>query len=132
MRKPKKKAFTLIEILIAISILGMVLLSIYRIVVQDTSLAISQKNKLIAISLIQNLINQMEMGEKPIEIYDHGDFKPPYSNFHYEINSENLRFKEIKELPIKHIKISVSWEEKGKKKYIEVETFIPNTPIYAR
>ena len=131
-RNNVKKGFTLIEVLIAIGILGMLLLSIYRIMLSNTSLYISEKNKLIGIMLINNLINRIEMGGKKLEMFDYGNFKSPYSSFHYEIKAGDVHFGKSEILNIKFVTIKVFWSEKGKKKEINIETYLSNSPLYSR
>lgn len=146
-----RKGFSLLEVLIAVAILAIAFLTLINFQGQ-TMFRLSRAEKLtqatflarhqMAETILQIEKEFIQQRVFPDEKSDRGDFDKPYENFKWEWNLRTVAIPtpegeeggmmgsmmrmvagQIKEM-VREVKLTVSWEELGKERKIDVTTHI--------
>jgi type II secretion system protein I len=112
----KEKGFTLLEIIIAMLILSIGLLSILEL----TTLSTQNINKVKTLNLAVHLAHsKMVEIEKGIERNTEGDFGQKYKGFKWEVD-----FYPIQDSPLQIASLKVSWKGRQKERKLELKTLM--------
>jgi len=84
-----RSGFSLLEILVALSIIAIVFLSIFKMHKQTISMNQAAKFYTIAPILAQNKIEELELRSVYESIYDSGEFGDNYSGYRYNISTDD-------------------------------------------
>ena len=111
----KRRGFALIEVLVAVTIVSIVVVSIYRGVMAG-SLAISQNAKLTrAIVIAKNMLNEYRLAGMRGTDLSHVNAEG-YEGFHYSRVTERYENPMLGALPAKKTVITVYWTSEGRER----------------
>lgn len=128
MRKPKNKGFTLLEVMLAVTILSVGLVMVVRSYVTSLQAIKISKDFLIANLLLEEKIwERQEKQTRSEEVIpeEKGEFETPFNNFSYEIS-----FTEQEDLPAEYkgtlykSTFEVSWQQRKRKHTTSSVTFL--------
>ena len=124
--------FTLLEVMVAMSIIAIALTAVLGSQSQSVSLASEAKFSTTAALLAQNKMAETEWGNRLDLSSDSGDFGDDFPDYNWEVNVEDVSM----DLPenvsnhLKEMKVTISWGEEGVYQYqLKAYRFIPETPI---
>ena len=124
--------FTLLEVMVAMSIIAIALTAVLGSQSQSVSLASEAKFSTTAALLAQNKMAETEWGNRLDLSSDSGDFGDDFPDYNWEVNVEDVSM----DLPenvsnhLKEMKVTISWGEEGVYRYqLKAYRFIPETPI---
>jgi prepilin-type N-terminal cleavage/methylation domain-containing protein len=83
------RGFTLLEVMVALCILAIVLLSVYRLHSQTISMSIESRFYIQAPLLARSALTRWEEARKPEMISDQGDFGKEFSGYQWKISVED-------------------------------------------
>ena len=116
-----RRGFALIEVLVAVTIVSIVVVSIYRGVMAG-SLAISQNAKLTrAIVIAKNMMNEYRLAGMRGTDLSHADAEG-YEGFHYSRVTERYENPMLGALPAKKTSITVYWTAEGHERSYSIFT----------
>ena len=124
--------FTLLEVMVAMSIIAIALTAVLSSQSQSVSLASEAKFSTTAALLAQNKMAETEWGNRLDLSSDSGDFGDDFPDYNWEVTVEDVSM----DLPenvsnhLKEMKVTISWGEEGVYQYqLKAYRFIPETPI---
>jgi prepilin-type N-terminal cleavage/methylation domain-containing protein len=85
----RASGFTLLEVMVALCILAIVLLSVYRLHSQTISMSIESRFYTQAPLLARSALTRWEEARKPELISDQGDFGKEFPGYHWKIRVED-------------------------------------------
>ena len=94
-RNLKKRGFTLLEIMVAISLIAIVLVTVLKLNIQTISMNNYSKFYTIAPLLAQSKIDEIAMESSYEEISDSGSFEEEYSGYTWRISVEDVLSEEL-------------------------------------
>ncbi len=119
-----KSGFALVEILIAVSILSLVLLSVFTGVSASINVSLDSKNFTRAMILAKTKLNEFIIDKmRGSDITDEPDFKS--SGFYYSRKIEKYENILLGPYPVKRVVIVVKWKDKGKEKKFNLSYIYP-------
>ncbi|MBU1044170.1 MAG: prepilin-type N-terminal cleavage/methylation domain-containing protein [Candidatus Omnitrophica bacterium] len=118
MKKRNKKGFTLLEVMLALSIISISLVVIINSFSQAIAVksAVSNYTKAMFLSqkkLFEININNLSTVEKQ------GKFIQPFEQFNWQINSDSTNFSELAK-----VDLTIEWNQQGKSKNIQVSAIM--------
>ena len=127
MKSKEKSGFAIIEILVAITILSIVLLSIIT-GVSGGIIAISGNNKLSrAMIIAKSKLNEFRLDTRPGRSGPDLDHEPieEYPGFYYSRIVERFEHELLGPVPAKRVEIIVIWNDRGKEKSYTLTYIFP-------
>lgn len=117
--KKHEQGFTFLEVIFAISIIGIVLTSLLVSQSQSLSLISEAKFNTTAPLLARGMIAEMEAAKIPENMSDSGDFGDDFPNYFWElkINDVSLPGIQLSTIKIKQIDVFVFWGESKQYQY---------------
>ena len=120
----KRSGFALIEILIAVTILSLVVLPLYK-GISTGSMAISQnKNLTKAIVIARSKLNELKIQKMQNNVIA-GSEVPEYPDFTYEISIEKFEHELLGPIPANIAVITVFWKENNAERSYSIEYIYP-------
>ena len=125
------KGFTLMEILVTVSIISLVLVSLFRMQSGNIGLAEASRFKSTAPMLAKKHLAEIEQSIEE-EDSESGQFEPPFENFTWQYEITDADFSEIEALPenetgaLKKIELEIKQAETGKVYHIKTFRFTSN------
>lgn len=87
---PSIEGFTLLEIMVAISIIAIVLVSVYRMHAQTLSMNYAAKFYATAPMLAQKKMAEINLKSRQDIVEDAGDFGDEFSGYHWEVSIDDV------------------------------------------
>ena len=94
-RNLKKRGFTLLEIMVAISLIAIVLVTVLKLNIQTISMSNYAKFYATAPLLAQNKIDEIAMESSYEQISDSGNFKEEFPGYAWRISIEDVLSEEL-------------------------------------
>lgn len=124
--------FTLLEVLVAMSIIAIAMTAVLSIQSQSISLASEAKFSTTAALLAQGKMAETEWANRLDLSSDSGDFGEDFPGYTWQVTVEDVRM----DLPenvsnhLKHMSVIVSWgEERVYRYHLRAYRFLPETPL---
>lgn len=130
--KSGDKGFTLLEVMVAMSIIAIAMMAVLNSQSQSVSLASEAKFSTTAALLAQSKMAEISRGNPLDWTSDSGDFGEEFPGYTWEARAENAAA-DLPENVFKHLKqmnVTISWGEEGVYKYhLRAYLFIPEKPV---
>jgi general secretion pathway protein I len=127
----REEGFTLLEVMVAMSIIAIAMTAVLNSQSQSVSLASEAKFSTTAALLAQNKIAETEWGNRLDLASDSGDFGEDFPGYTWQVNVEDVSM----DLPenvsnhLKEMKVTISWGEEGVYRYeLKAYRFMPEKP----
>jgi general secretion pathway protein I len=127
----REEGFTLLEVMVAMSIIAIAMTAVLNSQSQSVSLASEAKFSTTAALLAQNKIAETEWGNRLDMASDSGDFGEDFPGYTWQVNVEDVSM----DLPenvsnhLKEMKVTISWGEEGVYRYeLKAYRFMPEKP----
>jgi general secretion pathway protein I len=127
----REEGFTLLEVMVAMSIIAIAMTAVLNSQSQSVSLASEAKFSTTAALLAQNKIAETEWGNRLDLASDSGDFGEDFPGYTWQVNVEDVSM----DLPenvsnhLKEMKVTISWGEEGAYRYeLKAYRFMPEKP----
>ena len=106
--------FTLLEVLIAMAIMAIVLVSVYRLQSQTLNMAAASRFYTQAPMLAQNRLSQLEANPSELIAGDSGDFGEQFPGYSWRVSTEEVSSEILGEIAgdLKRIDVTVALNEK--------------------
>jgi general secretion pathway protein I len=98
--KNKTAGFTLLEVMVAMAILAMSLVAVYRLQSQSISLATESRFKTSAALLAQSKMAEVEAATALTNRTDSGDFGPDYPLYNWRLEITDTEFAQFKKIDV--------------------------------
>lgn len=132
--KKNKQGFTLLEVMFALSLIGISLTVLLASQSQGLSLANEAKFNTTASLLAQRRMAEIETENIDDIASSSGDFGEDYSGYHWELNIDKATLPELEDtdLPFVKIDLKVYFGDKGKYRYgIRLYKYLPQSESMA-
>ena len=118
--------FTLVEILIAVSVISIALVSVHRMYAQSISMNHNIRFYITASLLAQKKMAELEMEDLEDIVSDRGDFEEEFSNYSWEVVLDDVESEYFEKIAddIKKIDIIISYNDEEYKMNISAYKFI--------
>ncbi len=128
-RSKYNTGFTLLEVMIAVSILVMFLVPILGAMTQGLQSVTSSKNRTLATQLARNMMTEIELAPFPeFEGADQGDFGSDYGDYSWRTQMfeppELAILKDQFGIQTMEVHLEVIWDESGAQKSLEISTLL--------
>ncbi len=128
----KVEGFTLLEVMVAMSIIAIAMTAVLSLQSQSISLASEAKFSTTAALLAQNKMAETEWGNRLDLSSDSGDFEEDFPGYTWQVKVEDVSM-ELPENVSKHLKemtVIISWGEEGVYRYqLKAYRFLPEKPL---
>ena len=128
----KDGGFTLLEVMVAMSIIAIAMTAVLNSQSQSISLASEAKFSTTAALLAQSKMAETEWGNRLDLTSDSGDFGEDFPGYTWQVMVEEVRM-DLPENVSNHLKqmnVTISWGEEGVYRYhLRAYRFLPETPL---
>ena len=118
-RKPKPSGFTILEILAALLLIGLVLPAVMQGVSLITILASDSHMKYHAMDLAESKLAEILLTEEWSSPAASGDFDEPDDEFSWVMESSNWSVSDVKQ-----VQVSVLWTQRNRQRQIGLSTLV--------
>ncbi len=128
----KVEGFTLLEVMVAMSIIAIAMTAVLSLQSQSISLASEAKFSTTAALLAQNKMAETEWGNRLDLSSDSGDFEEDFPGYTWQVKVEDVSI-DLPENVSNHLKemtVIISWGEEGVYRYqLKAYRFLPEKPL---
>ncbi len=128
----KVEGFTLLEVMVAMSIIAIAMTAVLSLQSQSISLASEAKFSTTAALLAQNKMAETEWGNRLDLSSDSGDFEEDFPGYTWQVKVEDVSM-DLPENVSNHLKemtVIISWGEEGVYRYqLKAYRFLPEKPL---
>ena len=128
----KVEGFTLLEVMVAMSIIAIAMTAVLSLQSQSISLASEAKFSTTAALLAQNKMAETEWGNRLDVPSDSGDFEEDFPGYTWQVKVEDVSM-DLPENVSNHLKemtVIISWGEEGVYRYqLKAYRFLPEKPF---
>jgi general secretion pathway protein I len=122
--------FSLLEVLIAISILSIVLVAVFQLQSQNVALGVRARFNAIAPMLANQAINEICAVPEDLSVSDSGDFGDEFPGYNWQSEVSDVDSESLEETAkrLKMIDVIVGAEETGCSYHLRTYRFFESTP----
>ena len=128
----KVEGFTILEVMVAMSIIAIAMTAVLSLQSQSISLASEAKFSTTAALLAQNKMAETEWGNRLDLSSDSGDFEEDFPGYTWQVKVEDVSM-DLPENVSNHLKemtVIISWGEEGVYRYqLKAYRFLPEKPL---
>ena len=113
------KGFTLMEILAALVLIGVVLPAVMKGVSMASILASDSARKYEALNLAESKLAEILLNDDWQESSDSGDFEPDNEDYEWTMETSDWT-----QADLKQVNVTVMWEQRGRPRQIQLSTLV--------